>query len=190
MKKRLFVSIDLPQTLKKTFLASLKNFKSRELKITPLENLHLTVYFLGYFEEKQIPGISKQLRKIFLETKPFPITFEQIIFAPLDQTPRMIWAVFQSDDFKNLTKEIGEKFNNLLTPRHKLKKESASRRIIPHATLVRFKRFKNIKEMELKQPKIKEKELLVQTCQLMESRLSRLGPKYFLIKTFNLGAVR
>lgn len=184
MKKRLFVSIDLSENLKKILFEHSKKYQAKEVRLTPSENLHLTVYFLGYFEKKIIPEVAKRLKNVFSKTKPFSIEFDKIIFGPPNQTPRMIWAVFKSDDFKNLTKEIGEKFNDLLNSRHKLKKESAGWRIISHITLVRFRRFKELKNLELKQPKIKEREFLVQTCQLMESRLSRLGPKYFLIKDF------
>lgn len=182
MKKRLFVSIKLPESFVKAFDQCLEQENLKGIKVTPLQNFHLTVYFLGYLEEKLIPQVKIRLKEVFLKTKPFKIIFQKIIFAPPRETPRMIWAQFQSPNFKALVATVGKTLDEFLKPRYKIKKKQ----ILPHVTLARFKQTKIFKTVKLKEPKIKEKKFVVDCCSLMESKLKRSGPVYFLIENFNL----
>ena len=65
-KKRLFVAINLPEEIKKNLFC----FKNRYLEIparwTKKENLHITLYFIGYVSEKNLEKIREALKEITL----------------------------------------------------------------------------------------------------------------------------
>ncbi len=133
-KKRLFVAIELPKSLK-TKLGSLqKNYHIPDLRWIPLENLHITLYFFGEIDEKHLEPIKKKLTALTQSNFSFSLTLES--FTPMPpQNPRMIWAHYKSNSqFANLVKQIRTASIGITSERKN--KQDA----IPHITCARSKK--------------------------------------------------
>lgn len=75
-KKRCFVAVNLPVELKKEIFETLsKKIPARECKVVEERNLHLTLAFLGYLEEKEIEKAQAGMRTLEKE-KAFEIGLE------------------------------------------------------------------------------------------------------------------
>ncbi len=191
MKKRLFIAIPLSED----WLSDFDNFqkraskefdlkKERDFRWTPVENLHITICFLGWVEEEKILEISQKLKEILDSVKNFELEFDKIIFGPPKTTARMIWGMFRNtEEYKRLAKLINEVMQ-------KFSEEAVSesdREPTAHITLARFKdgRISKREEM-LKLFLAKETILKVDNIQLMESKLSPSGPTYSVVENFIL----
>jgi len=172
MKRRLFVSIPLPETLLKELGEYLKEVKPRDLKWIAPENIHITVLFLGWIDEEMLDSIISNLSN--LETfEKCSLEVEGITLAPSSKTKRMIWLTFKSNkEYKKIVQEVSKAT--------KIKPDF--KEPLPHATLARFKH----KKITLPEKQIETKKIPVKKIQLMESHLKSDGPKYLVLKEYNL----
>jgi len=99
MVKRIFIAINLPDDIKNQL--SLKQSKLDKLfsksdipvRWTKKENLHLTLYFLGYIRENKLESVFELTKKTSSSFESFSIKLNKIVYAPLNSfPPRMIWA--------------------------------------------------------------------------------------------------
>lgn len=184
MKHRIFVSIDVPEELKIVAEKYIAPFMENDLaRVAENNNWHITVVFCGYLDDEELNKLKETARKIADEMKSFELTPDKIVFAPLGHTlskpPRMVWLTFKySKEFANLCKKFADFCDSDLGPS-------------PHITLARFQQqhYPNLKpllppgEIELKE---EAKPFIVKQINIMESRLSKNGPKYKLVEKFNL----
>lgn len=181
MKKRLFVAISLPDELAKELAQYQEKFKNpKEFRFTTPENFHLTLHFIGYLDEERLPALQATLTETLRKTKRFEISFKEIIFAPPDRTKRMIWAVFESKEYEELSRKIADSlqdFSQLPGP---------DRPNIPHLTLARFQESSLAKSIRLPQPKFSINKFSVSRVELMESKLSPQGPTYRVIGSYGI----
>lgn len=191
MKKRLFIAIPLSEDWSGAFSDFQKRCNKefdlkdeRDFRWTKVDNLHITICFLGWIEEEMVPEISQKLKEILAGVKPFELEFENIIFGPPKTIARMIWGMFRNtEEYKRLAKLINEAMQEFF-------EEAASevgKEPIAHITLTRFKDGRVSKHEEmLKLFSTKETILKVNNIQLMESKLSPSGPTYSIVKNFIL----
>jgi len=178
MKKRLFFAINFSQNLKLELSKILQKF-DLPVRFTALENLHLTLLFLGNIEEKNIPEILNAAQKALLDIPAFNLEFNKIVLSP---GSRMIWLLGKqnrvlSSLYENLKKEISAL---------NLKIKLDNRPYKAHATLARIK-FPQRKEVFKKWKNLAfEKKLAVRSIELLESKLLKNGAKYKIIKKFPL----
>jgi 2'-5' RNA ligase len=178
--KRIFVSIDIPKKLKETAQKHIEPFYENSLaRVTKKENWHITVVFCGYLTEEELESLKEKARQITKNIKKFDLTPDKIVFAP-KRKPRMVWLTFRpSAGFENLSKKFAEFTNKRIV------------KLVPHSTLVRFKEwhYPNLKNL-LSENGIGFKEearpFLVESIEIMESRLSSSGPKYELLEKIKL----
>ena len=104
MKTRAFISVDVPEGIKKEIKKIQKSLPEFKGKLTETENLHLTLKFLGWLEEEKLEETRKQLRKI--KMKKFETEIKKIGFF----YPRIVWLHMTGID--SLQKEI----DNALSP--------------------------------------------------------------------------
>ena len=110
MRHRIFIAINLPEDIKKK-LADFQ-FKWPELpaRWTKPENLHITLAFLGYLTDEELPEVIKITKEVAQRHQPFSINLNKILYGPpkmpysetksltgrLDKVenrpPRMIWV--------------------------------------------------------------------------------------------------
>ncbi len=100
MPKRLFIAINLPMELKRELFEIQKEINApfpEELteaglfKWVAMENLHLTLKFIGEVGGNQIPKIIENIESIVKNQKPFEIKTKRICYDNEKQLPRLIW---------------------------------------------------------------------------------------------------
>jgi len=99
--------------------------------------MHITLFFLGKTEEKQISEIGRKIQDIVREFKPFVFTCKGLgVFKNIND-PRVIWiGIKKSDDLTVLKQRVDNIMQNL-----GFKIESHNFK--PHLTLGRIKHIKN-----------------------------------------------
>ncbi len=110
---RVFIAFALPQNIKDiigNFLEQLK-LKKYNVKFTNIENLHITVKFLGELDANNVDNLSAHLDKIAIQHKPFEINLNKSgIFKNLDN-PRILWIGQDSNvNFENIAIDIDKLF--------------------------------------------------------------------------------
>jgi len=169
---RLFVAINLDDALKERIWTALSGRLEREgKKIVEKENLHITVKFLGYFDEKNMNELVEKM-KAFEEFRKFELTFNETGHF----NRRVLW-VGTVNGRKEL-KALNEKMNELLG----LQEEKFE----THVTLARVKHWKDKNELDAFLKKHLEARQEVKSIDLMESKLSPKGPGYSVVKKFGL----
>ena len=126
---RLFVAIDLPDTIKQTLHRCRPHISGgRWVKD---EQLHLTIRFIGEVHDDLLHDIRVALQSVDL--KPFPLKLQGTGFFPSRRKPRVLWVgIEESSRLKTLHNRIE---SALVT----IGIEPDNRRFVPHITLARFK---------------------------------------------------
>jgi 2'-5' RNA ligase len=84
-----------------------KNNKIQGVNWTAIQNIHLTLKFLGELKEDKIPRISNLLSKIGETSHPFNCAVKGVGVFPSIKQPRIVWAGIEPyDDLKNLQEKI------------------------------------------------------------------------------------
>ena len=183
-KKRLFIAIDLPASLK-NYLSSITtglNKNDREIRPVPGNNIHLTLRFLGDTLPDRIEKISTALKltaaarsrfifSIGQQLEAFPsLHSAKVIYIPVKKGADMFTGIFELLE-DNLSKV-------------KVRKES--RKFVSHITIARIRNKKDISLLikALKPELIQEYECSKIT--LFESRLNPSGAEYIIIDEYEL----
>jgi RNA 2',3'-cyclic 3'-phosphodiesterase len=181
MKKRLFLAIPLSDSLLEKF-SGLKDRYALETGIrwTTKQNLHVTVYFFGDTDEEKIPEMSKKIAQVTAAYQKFDLEFEQIMFAPPNRPPRMVWADFRhSEAYIKLCGAIYESAKPFLD--HAFA-QSLDRDPHPHITLARFNNPAAAKSLKLEP--IPPETMPAAGCELVASELTRSGPVYTILEHY------
>jgi 2'-5' RNA ligase len=153
MRHRLFIAINLPEIIKN----NLSNFQTKYPELparwTKKQNLHITLVFLGYVNEHEIPEILKTTEEVAKKHNAFSLVLNRICYGPPKKTPRMVWAEgekseelgkLQSDLEKSLTTRAtakGEK-EDLSSLTTKLSRSESEGRdeVLPSSSALSFKK--------------------------------------------------
>jgi len=84
---RLFIAIELPDTVKKALAGLYKDLPG--VRWVPHGQLHLTLHFLGDVDTEQLKMLCQALTAI--HSKSFSLTFTRINCFPQRKSPRIIW---------------------------------------------------------------------------------------------------
>lgn len=177
---RVFVAIDLPYSIKNTIgsLIEQLRLKNKKAKFTKIENLHITLKFLGELQSDNIVHIENFLNKITSKNKSFEIDLKDSgIFKSL-KDPRILWVGQNHNvEFEKITSGIDELF--------------AKEHHICHITIARLNNITHQEAKELLETTsffIKNNHLLfrVEEFFLYESILTPSAPIYKQIKKFKL----
>jgi 2'-5' RNA ligase len=186
MPHRIFIAINLPEKVKQSLFFYQSKWPELPSRWTRKENLHITLVFIGYVRDEELPDICNVVRETASKNKPFSIILKRICYGPTDKKPvRMVWAEGEkSAEVAKLQRDL----ENSLTegvPRF----EGESRAYSPHITLARLKTWE-FKAMEpTERPEISEDISLdfeVNSVELMESHLKRSGAEYSVLESFPL----
>jgi len=180
---RIFLAINLPDKIKKRLSEFRKEWFDFPVKLTRIENLHITLFFIGYINTEEILDICKLAKKAISQENMFEIKLNKICFGPLNKKPRMIWAI---GDINNNLSHLKNSLEGDLFGSNK-NAENHNKLFHPHITLARIKQ----KEWgELPSIPNIEKDIslsfLVDSVEVMESCLSRKGPEYNVLETILL----
>ncbi|MGM0438879.1 MAG: RNA 2',3'-cyclic phosphodiesterase [Patescibacteria group bacterium] len=185
---RTFLAINLPVETKDLLANKQKdirlNFDRNPLKWVKRDNLHITLAFLGSVDKEKIKKLSEDLKSI--DFFKFSILIDDVRYVPNRREAKMIWATGQSEDVEKLKKEIDQ----VLINADYLKYTPDSRDFKLHVTLARTRSFEfkkqSIEQIPLLEDEFVNSEFEVSSFEIMESKLSKGGPQYKIIKSFNL----
>ncbi|HRH67309.1 MAG TPA: RNA 2',3'-cyclic phosphodiesterase [Bacteroidia bacterium] len=155
---RIFLAFPVPEKLRE----ELKNQCTKYVHLpgfrwTPVSNLHITLFFIGEVEEKNIPIIAQGTKALFAELDPFTLQFDRFEFRGGKNNPSMFWARFQKTAaFTNLSENVYLRVKEYMTITTQFKDP------IPHITLARLK--KDAEPALVKTDEWKQMELLEINC--------------------------
>jgi len=187
MKRRVFLSISLPEKAKNRLADYREKYDYLPVRWTKKDSLHLTLVFIGYADDNQVLEICQVLRQAAKSVEPFTLSFRKVILGPGAKSPRMIWLEGEKNKELANLKNIVE--DSLLEASPGLIRKDV-KTFNPHITLARLKETaqKNLEGFEWE--KIQEPlefKLPVQTIELMESDLRSDGAEYVVLESFELG---
>lgn len=182
---RLFFAIPLPEGVKNT-LEDLKSQLARNVqgvKWVERGNLHITLKFLGEVEEDRVQDLVELADMAWRDQRSFFLELGALGAFPNLQKPRVIWVGVRGEHQRAL--EIAKNLDrNLSHLGFETEKD-----IKLHITLGRVKHPENAKQLFNNIINIKYEAgcgFDVDRLQLLESRLSRVGPEYRVLHEFLL----
>jgi len=191
MGHRIFIAINLPEDIKEQLYLYQAKWPELPCRWTKKENIHITLVFLGYVKDEELPEILKTAKEAAARNKPFLINLNKICYGPIDKKPpRMVWAEGEkSQELGNLQIDLEKAVLESFTS-YRNEVSGSGRPYAPHINLGRLKiwEFKAIEPEE--RPEISEEISLsfeVNSIEIMESRLKPKGPDYFVLESLLLG---
>ncbi len=182
-KIRSFIAVDIgrvPELLK--FVKALRDIDS-DLKFVKLDNLHITLKFLGDIDEELVPEIESFMRKAVEGHGPFEMDLKGTGVFPNYKRISVVWAGLEKTE---VLADIADKLNNNLTM---MGFRQERRGFSPHITIARVgntldtiglpetvKKFENLEFTTLK----------VERIILKKSELTPKGPIYSDVVTVEL----
>jgi len=179
---RLFIAIEIPQTIRSTFASLLKEFSdiAPQVKWVRAENLHVTLKFLGETASAKLGPLENVLSAV---RSPVPVNleFQGLGFFPHQKRPRVFWGGMEaSANLKTLAADIDQVTHRLGFP-------PEERPFAPHLTLARLQPPGISPELLQAIQKKKAQafgSLRTGEFRLVESKLKPAGAEYTTVETF------
>jgi len=134
---RSFLAFELPSDIKKTVKHVSEDVRGSKLNVkwVKVDNIHITVVFMGNISTEDIPAIREKIEKGCLGFEPFNISLKGLGVFPDTRRPRVLWLGLEGEiermsSFKKGLQERLKPFG--------IKEEK--RRFKPHLTLGRFRK--------------------------------------------------
>jgi len=187
---RLFVGVELADAVRDIAGHATNEMKRRlgtrlDARWVPMENMHLTVRFVGHVADESLSAVLHAVTAP-LDFEPFEIEFGGCGKFPLRGAPRVIW-IGLTRGLPQLT-VLHEEFNRRLEP---LGFEAENRPFSAHLTLARIKAARTAGARQIdaafESVRIGNVTQRVEGLALFESRLSRNGPTYTIVRRLPLG---
>jgi 2'-5' RNA ligase len=184
---RIFLAIDLPDTIKKDVI-ELENMLlpySKYVRLTPYENLHLTVKFLGEQNDMAQKEIVSIVKELVAQKRTFKICLSKSgIFGGI-KNPRIVWIGEDNAEFEGLAYDVNQSLNKF---RYENKKP------VCHLSVGRVKNMRPndaLAVMSICRDFVEKYSLCfnVHSVYLYKSRLLKSGAVYDKIEKFNLKGV-
>jgi len=174
---RTFLALNLPLNIKQDIFNLYSEINNSNIKWTSLNNLHITLKFIGEIEENQLA----QLRNFLgnnLKLNIINLKIKDTIFFPKFGPPKIIALLGIID------KETNQQINQFLK---KLNSELKfipldQRSFTPHITLGRIKNFIQKENYQFNY----QNNCQINTIDLMQSSLTPTGPIYKIVESYNL----
>ncbi len=175
MKRRLFISLNLPEDIKEAISRELEKIRygfTDDVRFMDPEQWHITLSFLGPQEDEAIVRILKAMKTTAENFDEPDIELSDISYGPKKGAPRMIWLNGSAKSSKILQNLKGDLENNLVDNGVVFGREH--RQFTIHITLARFMSTGDLPELGVG---FKQK-FSASTLDLMESHTSRTGARY------------
>jgi 2'-5' RNA ligase len=178
---RLFIAIAIPEAIKREIAGLGRSIP--QARPVPIEQMHLTVKFIGEVEGSRLLDIQSVLAEI---SRPqFSLCLHGVGTFPPRGTPRVLWAGVQPlDSLLALHRAIEGKLAEIAIPREKQKYS-------PHLTLARLNNspLKHLQHFLAGNAFLRTPEFPVTAFNLHKSQLTSGGAKHRLIESYPLNAV-
>jgi 2'-5' RNA ligase len=183
---RAFISVELTDEIKKNITELVNGLKDNAdgIKWVEPKNLHITLKFLGWVEDRNLDNLIELTAKAVANTGSFRAKFEELGTFPEGKTPRVIWVgtAEGGDALCKLAK-------SLETTLSQAGFKSEAREPRPHITIGRVKERKGagrVKEKIDGMQNARFGEMIVDRVCIMKSTLKRSGPVYEIFKEVKL----
>ena len=137
MKIRTFLTLEIPQTVRKKLSAHAEvisgHEKLQQIRWLPKENYHLTLLFLGNVEYVLISSLQLKLEQNLSHNKAVPFRFSEITPFPFSGTPKIAAAMLECSE------ELMQLQHNTAKCVRAFGISLERRRFTPHVTLGRLK---------------------------------------------------
>lgn len=183
---RCFIALEISDQIRRDFGDIIDRLKKHDadVKWVRVDNMHLTLKFLGKTPENVLPKIQESIFNVVLSYNPFYIRIYATGVFPNRKYPRVIWiGIEDSEILKRLHIDIENTMASL-----GFKKEQRSFK--PHLTLGRVRSHKKIMPLVLDLDTFKDKEfgnIHVKKIKLMKSELKPQGAIYSCLYDIPLG---
>ena len=183
---RLFVAVNLPDDVRRGIRTASERLRSADLPVTWVDaaGIHLTLRFLGEVEEARRDEIARGVAAAVRGARPFLLPIAGFGAFPSVERPRVIWVGCEGvPPLELLQHRLEQEMERVGFPLE-------GRPFRPHLTLGRVKksgspaRFRNLES--LLDGLAFEAETLVQSVELMESRLGPDGAVYRAVQSVAL----
>lgn len=189
MKKRIFISIGLPENVKNKLESCSREISNSftyfngfcPVKWTRKHNLHVTLFFVGYVELDELTEIFEAVEKIVKKRRSFKINLKDISYGPKGKSPKMVWVNGENSS------ELGELQAEM--EKELLKVGQPDNRFTPHVTLGRIVQWQFNKIEPEERPDINKDVSIsfeVNSIDIMESELRKGGARYTVLKSIPL----
>lgn len=175
---RLFVAVDVPKEIKDD-LYRIQNYVPGSLakvKWVAKKNLHITLKFLGEVKERELPELIARLEKVTF--KKFKLSLKDMGFYNYSGEPKVIRLNFEDTSWVyDLQRKIDEELLDMF---------SSDQKFSAHLTLGRIKSLKKKDDFfkKVSSFRFSKFDFIVNQFCLIESVLTKDGPKYKVIKNF------
>ena len=183
--KRLFIAIKIEPN--PSFIAIYteltSNLRYENLRFAEMKNLHLTLRFIGETEENKIPDIDRMLNKTAETAKSFMLNINKTGVFGSSYNPKVLWFGIDPDERLTLLHTTIER--NL----SKVGFYPDRQNFVPHLTLARIKKLKDLKLFQKIVGEFREKAIMrqdVPSFSLIESILMKEGPIYNTLNSYSL----
>lgn len=198
MKKRIFISIGLPEKIRNKIFEEQQEIDrsfsyfcgSSPIKWTRKDNLHITLFFVGYLEINDLPEVFKIVESVVDKFNIFDVKLLNITYAPKNKIPpRMVWVNGeQTDELGRFQKAMETAL--LANPNIILETEEGSNKnFSPHITTGRIIQWQWARIEPEEIPELDKDfsfSFPVKSIEIMESELKKGGAQYTILKSFLL----
>lgn len=182
MEKKIFIAINLPEGIKKKLVFSQEKISRSfndfcPIKWTRKNNLHITLFFIGYVDINDLVDVFNKVENIAKKFNPFSVSMERISYGPKENNPKMVWVEGKKSlEMAKMNKDL-----------EKIILESKGERneFIPHITLGRIIQWQFRKIEPEENPDISEDismSFIAESLDIMES----VKGQYVVLKTIKL----
>ena len=184
---RLFVAIEVPEPVRREVRRRVDGVRDRlpRARWVDLENVHLTLLFLGETAEADVPALAAKLREAFARCPPLELRLADGGTFPPGRPARVAWVGLEApEELQTLQADVTR------AAVESLGFEPEDRPYHPHVTLARcpdpwrrdaIDKFKNALTGNIGPPFVADHGVL------LESKLSPKGARYPAVETFPLG---
>jgi 2'-5' RNA ligase len=171
--KRLFLAFELPRYFKENLIAAKSLVRlNGPVRWVPIDNLHVTLFFIGDFNELMLDKLKEDLFLLAYKQQVLELEFDKLVLMP-KKRPYMIWAQFKPNhQFKELYQKVVLYFS-----------QKANHEIKIHTTIARFK---GNADIVLPQDSYVEKSVQIKQLVLYESLLKPSGAEYLPLQKYRL----
>jgi len=183
---RLFIAVEISDKIKKKIVELINELETVDgsVKWVARENLHITLKFLGWVEEKDLDKLIEMTSKAVENFHPFNVNYAGLGTFPEGKAPRVVWVGMGEG-----AEEMGKLAEALEDKLSRAGFRSEPRGFKPHLTVGRIKEKKGVDNLKtnlaaIKEPKFGETE--VESLFIMKSTLTSKGSIYEKIKEVKL----
>lgn len=134
MKRKIFISINVPEKAKKRLVLAVEKWEDLPVKWTRETNLHVTLFFLGHIDDESTAKVCSAVQKIANLEDIFDLNMEKIELAPSANDPQMIWLTGKpSEELRKIHEKIEKELGTFKAKRKTFR---------PHVTLGRIRKHK------------------------------------------------